>query len=220
VCCGGRAFEQREVLWPELVAEWGLDEDEARYIDRQQGYTCTRCGSTLRTMALANAIMRVHRARGTFRRFVRTRPWLRVLEVNRAGQLTQFLDRLPRHRLVTHPDVDLMNLPFGDATFDLVVHSDTLEHVADPVRGLAESHRVLRRGGYTCYTVPVVVGRLTKRRDGQPPSYHGVAAQPEHLVHTEYGADAWVEPIAAGFSECRVVPLEYPAGLALVARKG
>lgn len=37
------------------------------------------------------------------------------------------------------------HLPFGDATFDLVVCCEVLEHLHDPERGLAEVARVARR---------------------------------------------------------------------------
>jgi ubiquinone/menaquinone biosynthesis C-methylase UbiE len=37
------------------------------------------------------------------------------------------------------------DLPFGDATFDLVVCCEVLEHLHDPERGLAEIARVARR---------------------------------------------------------------------------
>jgi SAM-dependent methyltransferase len=170
-------------------------------------------------MALAAAVLNAFGSRATFRRFALTHPRLRILEVNEAGQLTRFLRRLPRHRLVSFPEVDLMNLPIADAQFDVVLHSDTLEHVPDPVRALAECRRVLKPGGYLCYTVPIVVGRLTRTRAGSPPSYHGTAEWPGYRVHTEYGADAWMQPIAAGFEDCRIHALEYPAGLALVARR-
>jgi SAM-dependent methyltransferase len=201
------------------VEEWGLDAEEAAYIERQQGFRCVRCGCNLRAMALANAIVAAFRARGSFARFMLTHPWLRILEVNPAGGLTRFLKWAPRHVLVSFPDVDLMNLPFADGTFDLVVHSDTLEHVADAHRGLEQSLRVLRPGGISCYTVPIVVGRMTVARDDAAPSYHGTVGGMEHRVRTEYGADAWTQPLIAGFSECRIVSLEYPAGLALTAVK-
>jgi hypothetical protein len=56
--------------------------------------------------------------------------------------------------------------------------------------------------------------------EGLPPSYHGLPANPvDCLVHTEYGADAWKHVVLAGFSESRMIPLEYPAGLAMVGVK-
>jgi SAM-dependent methyltransferase len=108
-------------------------------------------------------------------------------------------------------------LPFADGAFDVVVHSDTLEHVPRPVRGLAECRRVLRPGGFCAFTVPMVVGRLTVSREGLPPSYHGSPSNPaDCLVHTEYGADAWGHVVRAGFAECRLFALEHPAAHALV----
>lgn len=45
---------------------------------------------------------------------------------------------------------DGLNLPFADASFDVVVCSQVYEHVPDPVRLMAEIERVLRPGGL-CY---------------------------------------------------------------------
>ncbi|MDH3540929.1 MAG: methyltransferase domain-containing protein [Acidimicrobiia bacterium] len=39
-------------------------------------------------------------------------------------------------------------LPFGDATFDVVYGHQILQHLADPVTALTEARRVLRSGGY------------------------------------------------------------------------
>ena len=112
----------------------------------------------------------------------------------------------------------MMNLQFEDSSFDLIVHSDTLEHILHPVRGLSECRRVLRPGGACAFTVPLIVDRLTISRDGMPPSYHGSSANPgDCLVHTEYGADAWKHVLLAGFRECRISAIEYPTAQALVA---
>lgn len=42
-------------------------------------------------------------------------------------------------------------LPYPDHSFDVVVCVDVLEHVADPLRSLAEIHRVLKPGGVFCF---------------------------------------------------------------------
>ena len=45
-------------------------------------------------------------------------------------------------------------LPFGDATFDLVCLFDTIEHIPDDVQALREIHRVLKPGGSVFVSVP------------------------------------------------------------------
>lgn len=222
-CCGGREFDEKKVLWPELIEEWKLSADETRYVDRQQGLACRRCGSSLRTTALALAICRSYGYQGTFSRFVRERKArrLRVLEINEAGQLTQFLSGLPRYTIARYPQIDMARMPYADCSFDLVVHSDTLEHVSDPVTGLRECHRILTPGGFCAFTIPVIVGRMTRSRAGLAPSYHGdpKGSRRDFPVHTEYGADAWEHLMCAGFSDCRIVTPEYPSALAFVGTR-
>lgn len=216
--CGGSGWTPTNVLWPKLIEDWRLSDEEAAYIDHQQGTCCTTCGCSLRSSVLGLAIARVARA-STLRRAVWHRPWWRVLEVNEAGHLTGELRKWPRHTLAKYPEVDLQALPFADSSFDLVVHSDTLEHVPDPQKALNECLRVLRPGGWLCYTVPIVVARLTRRREGEPPSFHGTNEDRAYLVVTEYGADAWVQLAATRTDEIRLFSLDHPAAHALVARK-
>ena len=45
-------------------------------------------------------------------------------------------------------------LPFADASFDLVTLFDTMEHIPDDVRALQEARRVLRPGGLVFVSVP------------------------------------------------------------------
>ena len=219
--CGNRQLPATtDTLSEALVREWQLDAQEAAYINRQQGLHCRSCRSTLRCMALALAILRLYGWNGTFAEFVRSERGhqLSVLEINEAGGLTGFLARMPQRQFVCHPETYMQALPFADQSFDLCVHSDTLEHLPDPVAGLAECRRVLRAGGACVYTVPMIVGRLSRSRSGLPPSYHGMAGLGErYLVHTEFGADAWRTVFAAGFAECRIHALDHPAAHAFVA---
>ena len=222
--CGGREFEHVPVLWPALVSAWELSEDEARYIDIQQGTRCAGCGSNVRSIALARAIMRLRDFTGPLTSFVAAdgQSNLRVLEINEAGTLHSILRGLPGHELVSYPECDMTSLPFPARTFDVVIHSDTLEHVADPLKGLQECRRVLDDPGGLAFTVPVVIGRLSRSRATLPPSHHGYAGStdPGMLVHTEFGADVWALVIRAGFSSCELVPFRFPAGLGVLARAG
>lgn len=224
VCCGSRKFVFSPSLWPELVAEWEISEYEVAYINRQQFFKCQTCGCNLRSMALGKAIMQCYRYNGLFRGFVKSfqARRLHTLELNTAGDLTHFLARLPKRTLACYPDVDMMCLPYKNESYDLVVHSETLEHVPDPVKALAECHRVLRPGGFCCFTIPVIVDRPTRSRQGLPPSYHGNNADTvltDYLVQTEYGSDAWKDVVRAGFNEVRMYWIEYPSAHALVGIK-
>jgi SAM-dependent methyltransferase len=221
--CGHDEFDRQPVLWPALAAQWELNPAEVEYLDEQQGMCCRRCGTNVRSQALARALMRAAGDEPTFAAFVQAASArsLRLLEINEAGTLTPWLSTLAGHTLVRFPDVDMQRLPFDDAAFDLVVHSDTLEHVERPAEALGECYRVLAPRGACVFTVPVVVGRLTRTRRDLPPSYHGGPAiqTPDYLVHSEFGSDVWTGVLEAGFTSCELVPYRFPAGLALIGHR-
>ncbi len=223
--CGGGRFHEQPVLWPELIAEWELAPEEVRYIDRQQGFACLDCGNNLRSMTLAAAIARVFAHAGPLRELCASNAQfraLRLLEINSAGELTAVFKQLPQHSLVAYPEFDMQQMNLPDESVDLVVHSDTLEHIPDPLQALRECRRVLKKGGHLFYTVPVVVGRLTRSRTGLSPSYHGTreaGAVDDYRVQTEYGADFWCELFAAGFREVSLTSLVFPASVAIHAAK-
>jgi SAM-dependent methyltransferase len=222
--CGGDRFVNESVLWPELIAQWELSPDEVAYINLQQGFYCANCKNNLRTMTLASAMTGAFGFTGIFKDFCRNHPGIRqlsVLEINPAKNLSGFLQVLPQHSLHSFPQIDMQRMTFPDSSIDVIIHSDTLEHVPDSKAALKESWRVLKVGGHLFYTVPIVIGRLTRSRRGLPPSYHGKPGvnRDDCVVQTEYGADFWCEIFEAGFREVSLTSLIFPASVAIHAIK-
>jgi SAM-dependent methyltransferase len=219
--CGGDDFVSQKILEPKLIGEWQLSGEETAYIDAQQGTRCMQCGASLRVGALADALLAALGRKGTLTEFCRSGDGvdLRVLDINGAVSISDVLATLPGYVRADHPDVDMLDLPYPDASFDIVLHSDTLEHVPNPMRALEECRRVLAPGGHLCYTAPTIVGRLTRSRAGLPKSYHGnpkVDAD-DYLVHTEFGADMWCFPLRAGFAHVTINHRDFPAAIAITA---
>jgi len=219
--CGGAAFTDRPILWPSLISEWQLSPREVAYVDRQQGTTCNRCGSNLRSIALANAIKAYFGEEGALQDIAARGRSISILEINEAGHLSPILRRFDGHVLAAYPEVDIHRLPYTDGSFDLVVHSDTLEHVINPIHALAECRRVLKSGGGLCFTIPVIVGRMTRSRAGLPLSHHGGPGTiaNDYAVRTEFGADAWTYLMEAGFTAVTIHAVAYPAATAFLALK-
>jgi SAM-dependent methyltransferase len=106
------------------------------------------------------------------------------------------------------PEENLEALSFPDGSFDLVLASETLEHVPDLDRALRETFRVLVPGGRHVFTVPVDPRRATTTsRAGLPPQHHGRGGGPFALVtrranmvaHWDIGVDIVGRARAAGF---------------------
>jgi len=222
--CGGNRFVNESVLWPELIAQWELSPKEVAYIDLQQGFCCADCKNNLRTMTLAAAVTGAFGFIGTFEDFCRNNAQIRKLtlvEINPAKNLSRFLETLPKHALHSFPQLDMQRMSFEDSSIDIIIHSDTLEHVPDSKTALKETLRVLKPGGHLFYTVPIVIDRLTRTRRGLPPSYHGKPGvnRDDCVVQKEYGADFWCEIFESGFREVNLTSLIFPASLAIHAIK-
>ena len=72
---------------------------------------------------------------------------------------------------------DMRELPFGDRAFDSVLSVQSIEHVPDPERVLAEVRRVLRPGGVAVFVTP---NRLTFGRPDE-------IIDPYHYVEYDAG---------------------------------
>ena len=203
------------VLWPALVLQWKLTPAWANWIDQREGLKCSACHSNLRSRHLAKTIVEQMNARlGTASKTLVelcNDPICQaqmIAEINSAGNLHSFLNQAKGLRYSEYgsldpniPSEDLLNLTYADASFDLVVNSDVLEHVPDVERALSEIYRILKPGGLYIFTVPVVwVQPKTRQRaeirHGQlehklSPSYHGseLEGKSDFLVFYEFGRD-------------------------------
>ena len=221
--CGCENFIKQEVLWPDLCESWELLPDEIDYINEQQGMRCIGCSCNLRAQVLAKSLVTSTGESLLFNKFYesKTAKDLKILEINTAGDLHPYLKILPEHKLIEYPEYDMMSLDLPNEHFDLVIHSDTLEHVPDPMTGLQECRRVLKKNGICLFTVPIIVGRLSKNRKQMPPSYHGDPAdnKSDFLVHSEFGADAWTLPLLAGFEKITIHQIRFHSAIAIEARR-
>ncbi|MCB1559631.1 MAG: class I SAM-dependent methyltransferase [Xanthomonadales bacterium] len=107
---------------------------------------------------------------------------------------------------------DMQRLTYADASFDLVTHTEVLEHVPDDRRALRECLRVLRPGGVMLFTVPIFAGDVTVERaaldaDGairhlEPPLFHSDPLRGEGiLAFRDYRRDILQRLREAGFVE-------------------
>lgn len=244
--CGFRgAPVRRSGLWPELIAEWELSPEWVRWFDQREGSICASCGSNLRSGQLAQAIIDAIKARtgaaGICLDTLLDDPrvnGLRVAEINSAGTLHPFLAKLPSLRYsefgsksATVPSEDMLCLSYADSIFDLVITSETLEHVPDVDVALREIHRVLKPDGLHIFTVPIVWDRPETRQRARlengkltcilPPSYHGAPQdnRTDFVVFSEFGADFVERCRRAGFDLSFVRDEANPALVVFIAAK-
>lgn len=133
---------------------------------------------------------------------------------------------------------DITHLTFADASFDLLVSLDVLEHVPDYRSALSECHRVLAPSGWLFLTCPFRMDlarnlvRAVVREDGEiahrePPEYHGnPLSAAGSLAFYHFGWELLDDMRALGFRDVRACQywsreLGYLGGeqLVFVARK-
>lgn len=244
--CGFRGqFVTRKALWPELLAQWELSSEWSRWFDLREGQACPRCWSNLRSIQLAQAIVSAVKnlcgASGMFLNDIfddEKARGLRIAEINSVGTLHQFLVKCPNLFYSEYgsksegvPSENLLDLSYADNTFNLVVTSETLEHVPDVDVALREIYRVLKPNGLHVFTVPIVRDQKNTRQRARlengellhllPPSYHGGAQREksDYLVFYEFGDDFIGRCEKAGFQVDILSDDKNPALIALTARR-
>jgi len=84
----------------------------------------------------------------------------KILDVGAGGR--RVAPQVRTFDAVAGPNVDIVGdihaMPIADASYDCVVCTGTLEHVANPWRAIEEIYRVLRPGGIVHIDVPFIQG--------------------------------------------------------------
>lgn len=235
----------KPVLWPELISEWELDENWTKWFNEREGSYCVNCYSSLRTNQLAAALLKgfelIAGISGSNLNEVCKNSKLselKIAEINSAGTIHKYLAQLPglyyseyASKLSHVRSENLESLSYSDSFFDLVITSETLEHVPDFEKALSEILRVLKPGGMHIFTIPVVWDRaFTKIRakiendsivNILPPSYHGAPQDnlEDYLVFSEFGNDVIGVVKKAGFEVELIEDQKNKALVTFISRK-
>ena len=194
--CGaeGRLVRNGWVLSRDLRRRYG-----AELADRESRF-CEHCGCSLRVRRIAEVLVGLYgTGAATLAELVREDAFraLRIAEINSIGRMHPYLAEAPGLVHVEYPQEDIQALSWDDGTFDLVLTSETLEHVPDLAWRCGR--RAVCCGRWAArFTVPVDPGlAATRSRDGLESEHHGrgggpfalVTRKADMLVHTDFGRD-------------------------------
>lgn len=245
VCGAFLATVYRPVLSRSLADQWNLNDEWANYFNRREGEICISCGSSVRVRQLAKTLaMWVNKSFQAGN--CETGAGIRALplenssiaEINSCGSMHKWISNFgnvsyseynPCDKNIRHEDI--LSLTYASGSFDIVLHSDTLEHVFDIDRALMEIWRILKPGGASIFSIPIV-------RDGRPSiarvslrngelyhykllSYHGGSYQTtrQYLVCYEFGEDFIPRLKNHGFHVTLIEGAENPTAVTFIAEK-
>lgn len=197
---------------------------------RKESCHCVWCGANLRARRIAQALLEINPAGPSNRRSDSIAAWvrrpevqrLRIAEINGIGGLHERLQALPGLAYSEYEpegktgtlvqgvrNESLTDLTYPDASFDLVLTSETLEHVPSLDAALREIKRVLVPGGWHVFTipwlptVPATFARASVATDGtiehELPLIHHPGGDLGYPVFTEFGLDLPMILETAGF---------------------
>lgn len=215
----------RRIIPDRLVELCGLSPRQAVALAHKESDFCSACGAKLRARRIAAVLLELYPTGAASLRDWSRDPSirrLRIAEINRVDGLHEALRELPNFKASDYlpgaapgatidgvRNEDLCRLTYADASFDLVVTSETLEHVPDLNQALAEIRRVLAPGGLHVFTAPVAPwepktfprARLGENGeiDHLATPIHHPAGDSGYLVFTELGMDLPDLLRAAGF---------------------
>lgn len=195
-------------------------------VNLREGLVCPDCGMSNRGRLLylavveqlagnaaADGIALLEQTTPLYRQLRRQVPMLAGSEfldpAYRSGVLYPFRGEPVRHESITA-------LSYADASLQLIVHNDVLEHVHAYRDALRETARVLVPGGTTIFSMPFFMSRGSEAElarplpDGGneffgPPEYHGDGVRPEGiLTYYHFGWKLLDDLREAGFATAEV----------------
>jgi SAM-dependent methyltransferase len=204
-CGNDDTYEKATIINDDLARIWGLDKATRQSFDERESMFCKQCRCSFRLRQLAEAITYIYSDKHVLKDAIKQGDFdnLSIAEINSCGTL---------HEIIKHsgaiyseygsenpsvPHEDITKLSYKNNSFDMVLNSDTLEHVPDIKKALKEVRRVLKKDGFHIFTIPVVWWRKTKQKASllrneishhSVPSFHG-AGEPDYLVFYEFGYD-------------------------------
>jgi len=153
---------------------------------RRESMWCNACGASARERGLWRVLIQHYGQGATSARTLAGEPefiGLRIAEINRLNAGHQFLAASPHVTYSEYPEEDIQALSYPSDSFDLVITSETLEHVPDFRRALKETRRILRSGGRHVFTVPLRPDLpSSQNRQELEPIHHGVPPGPLALL--------------------------------------
>jgi 2-polyprenyl-3-methyl-5-hydroxy-6-metoxy-1,4-benzoquinol methylase/glycosyltransferase involved in cell wall biosynthesis len=207
------------LIIPQLQKAWGISDNLVEAFNRKESMFCGHCGASLRIRRLAAVLIQTFaELKGIssksiveliqnheFRR-------LKIAEINACGVLHSYLKDHPNlyySEWVSHAKAgevhdgvrseDLQQLTYPDNYFDIILTSETLEHVPDPDRAWREISRTLKGGGFHIFTIPIVPWQREtikrarvvggRREDLLEPAYHSPWGREDVFVYTDFGMD-------------------------------
>ena len=209
---------RRRIIPAKLAELWGLTPRLAESLAKKESCHCASCGAPLRARRLAEVLLKLYLTSSepclSIRDWVRdpTIRAMKIAEINRVDGLHEQLARLPNLAFSDFSpgakpgetvngirSEDLTRLTYADESFDLVITSESLEHVPDLNKALAEIRRVLKPGGCHIFTIPQIPGvaktypRAVLREDSSVEHLASPICHPGgdvgYPVFTEFGAD-------------------------------
>jgi SAM-dependent methyltransferase len=233
-CMGWNVFIYSRTLEADLqkvMTPWEASRQFKGSLLERENHLCARCFASFRMRAHARSVLKVlglSSTRGLAEK-LQSNQTFHIFETSALSNIFRFegVRKLQNYVLSEYFDLtpvggyvsgirneNLECLTFQDQSFDLVINSDVLEHVADLDKALSEIRRVLKPGGHHVFTVPGDNG-MEKTRV-RAALVHG---EIRHFTEPEMHSDPIRQTGSLAFRNFGADVLEYVSRDGLVCKK-